>query len=676
MTLLTFSPTDFLNAYPFHTQFIAGGNLSRNPITLTRGFREHPRISGLNLWVAQANFQSTVNALYVGRLVTAMGLPMRISSVKAFEYPVHGYVRFEIELTGKHAQTGSMSDGFRCDLDTPQFVDPKLNPQGYLSLSELGTYTTERTFNQIPFPDATEDEFTTWREQAEKYENITRVFWDWNGTNPHAKTWVTGRPNHGEIQALYATPDKPQEVNLGGSGVFVGGVQLAKEMVNARFEINIEKPPENVEEIIPTNTDANIRAANLGLTNEHFAKAEQCFDRGGITVVEKYITKLNDTILSEVYYTWGFLYDTMQTHSMNQAEGKVWFNPVGFTYTSFWQIVKTETITYTFDINDNYCTGKTVAVSEYVRILEDPSTEDDNRRIRYMKHLEDNASNNIDYYNLMAFTLQSYTYTETIELESHQDYYADIPWKLTSTRKGVNDKFIKKRKYKGGFLLTAVDPDSIDNEPDADKRKKYYKGKIIYEEDETKVLVPGGRNQYQATPEKYLTSKLAYTIEGEDLARGQGNPETTENTGRPPVADRLVEYPNVSGGGVIPDVNNVYLFNSNGTGFGVNAPILETLSYDGIVLRSEAELIAEHILSIENTFACMTWSFSNVGNADLSWYPGDICTHNGYTCVIQSLEFQIAFNHELNSWELLDTQTSATIGKLVQPSVSQSVRFA
>jgi hypothetical protein len=365
---------------------------------------------------------------------------------------------------------------------------------------------------------------------------------------------------------------------------------------------------------------------------------------------------------------------------MDQAKSRVWFNPLIFTYTNFWRIVKTETITYNWDINDNYYVGKTTNVLEYVRLLEDPSADDDNRRIRYMKHLADNTSTNLAYYNLMNFYQHNYAYTETITLDDLQSYYADIPWQNVTSKKNPKPRYVKKRIYQGGYILNAYDPDAYAEEnatdtPDFSKVKKLYKGSKKYECDETEILVPGGRNQYQATPEIYLTSKISYTIEGQDHGRGQGKPETEEVEGRPATAQRLTSYGRVITSGVIPDVNNMYLFNTNSTGFGANDPILETLSYDGVVSRTTAKNIAEHILSIENTFACKIWNFSNVLDVGFDWYPGDLCTHNGETCVIQSIDYQVIFNPVANQWELLDNMTSMTIGKLMQPEVTIITKF-
>lgn len=691
MTILNLLAGDFLLSRNFFTHSTTGSNFTESPVVLSRSFNSPQTITGLKFFIDETGFNSLISdgSLFVGKEVTALGLFMRISGFKVLHYPVHGFYRVEVNLASKHAQTGSKVVSKRCELDKPIYVNSRVNSQGYVYLSQLGTYLRETGISdfKIPFPDATDEEFTSWREQATKYEENYKCFFDYDGEYPHARKWVTGRTNRGELTALYSNPDKAQEIILGGSGSFLNGVQLVKELVNAKFEINVEKPAENVEKTIHINADANAQASQLGLTNEHFRNSEQCFDKGGPTIVEQIIEKLNDTILSEVYYTWGFKYDTMQTHSMNQADEEVWFNITAFSYTSFWQIVKTETITYNFDINDDTYIGKTHNVSEQVRLLEDSAGDDDSRRHRYMRYLNnmssdpETASLNLDYYNLMNFTNQSYSFVETIELGDMQDFYADITWQLVTSKKNPKPRYNRKRIYKGGYILSALDPQSELDEnakdtPDATKIKKLVKGQTKYEKNTVEILVPGGRIELQQTPEFYLESDYQFTNEGEDFGRGRGKPETKEVEGRPPIASRLVDYGNVHGSVFIPDANNVYMFNTLNTGFNSFDPITETVSYDGIFRRSEAVDIAEFILSKENTFGCKVYNLSNVKNVGLSWKPGDLCTFNGDLCVIEKFDLSIVFNPELRQWELLDNQTSMTIGKLMQPTVSQNIKFS
>ena len=633
-------PTTYL-APPFPTiyyEYVIDG-----VVTYNRTFKGHPSceftFTTFNIYkdIIFENFR-------IGKLFTIANINYQVSGFSLSELNERKYpqdlIAVSVSFTGKW---DSNSD--KNILDRPIslrhiYDEYPQDNNGNNTLAQLANCIGVNLYGIIPIikipPDVDSKSTTTLRQEIESRAVTVKSFPFYSDDNLKLKRWDSYSGTF--IADRDIINDESIQIEYSGTSFPYQGIQLVKELWNARVELAQQNQEEIGEEdyqltdYVNAENDYDLenpvhprRSFSFYTQYDSYSKdilrlPTANFDNGGITKTKRVKTFRNGVEITTEEWTYGFNFTSNQVYDIdvetiapNQYRYTFQYNipfDIAPLLKPYWQLVKYVKTAKGFSDEENeygvkewYLTIETTEGFEYVR----PTQESEALEVAQAK--ADYATDQITLteYNKI---IEKYTAQKVVldspnteyTLEPLSNYYDDIPQKTPEDDNYVVPRFVRKKRTEEHIAQIKTDPTATEDEPKPD----LIAGHSFVNIEETIILTPRNKTAKRRSPEIFQVTN--YVISNSNNGN-RSELTVTQNAGRPTIQETL--NPNVRPFSQRPDPNNtntnivINTPNSDKDVYGIDLEECgdiegETFSYPDIFDVDQVIDIAEVDLAMQN----------------------------------------------------------------------------
>jgi len=564
----TVLPTTYLAPpYPLiYSQYVIDG-----AVTYNRTWKGHPSTE-FTFTTFDYLKDTVLEAFRIGKNFTITNINYQVTGFSLSELNERKYpqnlITVSVSFSGKWDSVGDKNI-----LDRPIslkniYDEYPLDNNGNHNLSQLANCLGINIYGDIPIikipSDVDSKSTTTLRQELESRAITTLSYPYYSNDNIELRRW---KQYGGKFIADRDIINEDAiEIEYSGNSYPYQGIQLVKELWNAKVELAQENDEEIGEEDYilwetqnalsvydvehPVKTRNNILEGLIYLDKDILRMPNANFDNGGLTKTLRKRTFRNGTETTTEEWIWGFNFTSSQVYDIDIKTIAPNVFEYSFDYNiefansvymdQYWQNISYKKTSKGYDATENeygvkeyYLTLETTEGWTYLRLAqESEALETAQAKLDY-----ESEKITLSEYNkvLEKYTAQKYTLNSpivTYELEPLANYYTDIPAKTPDDDKYVIPKFVKSKKTEENVLEVKPDPTATTDNPKPDL---VIRNSFTHIE-KTLIVTPRNKEAKRRTPEIYQVTN--YILSNSNS--GDRNEFTvTQNAGRPPIQERL-----------------------------------------------------------------------------------------------------------------------------------------
>lgn len=362
------------------------------------------------------------------------------------------------------------------------------------------------------------------------------------------------------------------------------------------------------------------------------------FDTGGPTKTKKQITYLNGQPIHETETTFGFLYTSLDTHTITINNGEVAIRRTGLDFANFWTQVRS--------IERIYITGsdgylRQISASGTLKTRFRQESDQLEQAIAYGERLFVGTQNASEYTRLSKI-IELYEYFDQPLEEKRLFTLSSLSVFPDTPPQKPHPFYVSRDFYTFNAYAETPDPNSTPQAP----LPPIVTGK--YSQSETLTSIVRTKN-----PSIYRTLTRTSNSEGTALSDSAAIETTQLVQGRPSVANRLQLYPDNNPPDDTPETEKIYRLRTPNFLFINKNP--ESLFFSGADTIGLASTAARTLCQIENSSNACTTTLKIKRKS--SWQVGD----------------RILWNNK--NWWLLEIQDNQTIDRTLVNSSEFQIKI-